>query len=127
MRVAKILIVKASSGSRKLFRAISTLKADQVVALAGGDSVVATISNRALPLVIKDVQLPGRDGFAVQGAFNKAAELASTVATLTAHATAGDRERAAPAGFGGYITKPIDIRAVPEPVDRAMNVEMSTR
>jgi two-component system cell cycle response regulator DivK len=33
----------------------------------------------------------------------------------------GDRERALEAGFDGYITKPIDIRAFPDQVARALS------
>jgi CheY-like chemotaxis protein len=33
----------------------------------------------------------------------------------------GDRERALEAGFDDYITKPIDIRAFPDQVERALN------
>ena len=40
---------------------------------------------------------------------------------LTAHAMAGDRERAIGAGFDGYITKPIDIRAFPGQVAEALS------
>jgi CheY-like chemotaxis protein len=39
---------------------------------------------------------------------------------VTALAMVGDRERILGAGFDGYITKPIDIRAFPELVMRAL-------
>jgi two-component system cell cycle response regulator DivK len=45
---------------------------------------------------------------------------------LTAHAMAGDRERALAAGFDGYITKPIDIRSFPDQVARALEGERVT-
>ncbi len=38
----------------------------------------------------------------------------------------GDREKAIQAGFDGYITKPIDIRAFPEQVSRALDGQMVT-
>ena len=48
------------------------------------------------------------------------------VVALTAHAMAGDRERALAAGFDGYITKPIEIRIFPEQVSRALEGERVT-
>jgi two-component system, cell cycle response regulator DivK len=39
----------------------------------------------------------------------------------------GDRERALAAGFDGYITKPIDIRAFPAQVGRALAGERPAR
>ena len=43
------------------------------------------------------------------------------VVALTAHAMPADRERALAAGFDGYITKPIDVRALPAEVARYLS------
>ena len=63
-----------------------------------------------------DIQLPGKDGFALLGEIRRSEHRALRVLALTAHAMSGDRERALEAGFDGYITKPIDIRGFPEQV-----------
>ena len=73
-----------------------------------------------------DIQLPGKDGFALLGEIRQIAPRRHLrVVALTAHAMSGDRERAMQAGFDGYITKPIDIRAFPDLVERALAGETS--
>ena len=67
-----------------------------------------------------DIQLPGRDGFALLQEIRRSPSAGVRVIALTAHAMTGDRERALDAGFDGYITKPIDIRAFPEQVQRCV-------
>ncbi len=72
-----------------------------------------------------DIQLPGKDGFALLSEIRRSPHQALRVIALTVHAMSGDRERALGAGFDGYITKPIDIRSFPELVHRALAGEMT--
>jgi two-component system cell cycle response regulator DivK len=73
-----------------------------------------------------DIQLPGKDGFALLAEIRASSSAGTRVVALTAHAMSGDRERALQAGFDGYITKPIDIRAFPDQVSRALAGEMAS-
>jgi two-component system cell cycle response regulator DivK len=74
-------------------------------------------------LVLMDIQLPGKDGFALLREIRASPFAAVRVVALTAHAMTGDRERALDAGFDGYVTKPIDIRAFPAQVSRVLSGE----
>lgn len=98
--MAKILIVEDSPDNMRLFRTLLTMTGHEVVGPAGGDGLLETLE-RDRP------ELP--------------------VLALTAHAMSGDRERALAAGFDGYITKPIDIRAFPAQVERALAGERLAR
>jgi two-component system cell cycle response regulator DivK len=118
-RVPKILIVEDSPDNMKLFRTILGLKGHVVTGLSGGEGLLQTIEREAPDLVLMDIQLPGKDGFALLQEI-RASAAAVRVVALTAHAMSGDRERALQAGFDGYITKPIDIRTFPEQVSRAL-------
>ena len=118
--MAKILVVEDSPDNMKLFRTLLTLKGHEVTGLSGGDELLDTIARIAPELVLMDIQLPGKDGFTLLSEIRTSPHAALKVLALTAHAMSGDRERAIQAGFDGYITKPIDIRAFPELVVRAL-------
>jgi two-component system, cell cycle response regulator DivK len=118
--MARILIVEDSPDNMKLFRTILSLKGHEVVGLPGGEGLLQAIEEHAPELVLMDIQLPARDGFALLQEIRTSPSAGVRVIALTAHAMTGDRERALEAGFDGYITKPIDIRAFPEEVQRAL-------
>jgi two-component system cell cycle response regulator DivK len=124
--VSKILIVEDSPDNMKLFRTLLTLKGYDVAGLAGGDGLLATIEQDSPDLVLMDIQLPGKDGFALLREIRASPFGTVRVIALTAHAMTGDRERALQAGFDGYITKPIDVRGFPDQVHRALQGERLT-
>ncbi len=118
--MARILIVEDSPDNMKLFRTILGLKGHEVTGLSGGEGLLEAIEEGSPDLVLMDIQLPGKDGFALLQEIRKSSLLAVRVIALTAHAMTGDRERAMDAGFDGYITKPIDIRNFPDQVQRGL-------
>jgi CheY-like chemotaxis protein len=119
--MARILIVEDSPDNMKLFRTVLRLKGHEVTGLSGGDGLLQAIEQGHPDLVLMDIQLPGKDGFALLQEIRSSAVAGLPVIALTAHAMTGDRERALEAGFDDYITKPIDIRAFPDQVERALN------
>jgi two-component system cell cycle response regulator DivK len=118
--VSRILIVEDSPDNMKLFRTLLTLKGHEVTALWNGEGLLETIATSLPELVLMDIQLPGKDGFALLEEIRRSPHARVRVVALTAHAMAGDRERAMAAGFDGYVTKPIDIREFPGQVARAL-------
>jgi CheY-like chemotaxis protein len=124
--MAKILIVEDSPDNMKLFRTILGLKGHEVTGLPGGEGLLDAIERGSPELVLMDIQLPGKDGFALLQEIRKSPHARVRVIALTAHAMTGDRERALEAGFDGYITKPIDIRNFPDQVQRALRGQPNT-
>jgi CheY-like chemotaxis protein len=120
------LIVEDSPDNMKLFRSLLTLKGHEVTGLPGGDGLLDALASSSPELVLMDIQLPGKDGFTLLQEIRESPYRALRVIALTAHAMAGDRERALQAGFDGYITKPIEIRLFPEQVRRALQGEALT-
>ncbi len=119
--MGKILIVEDNPDNMKLFRALLALKGHVVTALQSGDGLLDTIAQVGPELVLMDIQLPGKDGFALLAEIRGSAHAGLRVIALTAHAMSGYRERAREAGFDDYITKPIDIASFPEQVARALS------
>ena len=119
----KILVVEDSPDNMKLFRTLLTLKGHEVTGLPGGEGLLAAIERATPELVLMDIQLPGKDGFALLREIRESPFSALRVVALTAHAMTGDRERALAAGFDGYITKPIDIRNFPAQISRVLSGE----
>ena len=118
--MARILIVEDSPDNMKLVRTLLTLKGHEVTGLSGGTGLLETIALSVPDLVLMDIQLPGKDGFALLEEIRQSPHKGLRVLALTAHAMSGDKERALQAGFDGYITKPIDIRNFPDQVGRAL-------
>jgi CheY-like chemotaxis protein len=118
--VANILVVEDSPDNMKLFRTLLTLNGHEVTELPGGEGLLETIVRTEPELVLMDIQLPGKDGFALLAEIRQSRHGALRILALTAHAMSGDRERALQAGFDGYITKPIEVRTFPELVKRAL-------
>jgi CheY-like chemotaxis protein len=121
--MASILIVEDSPDNMKLFSTILGLKGHEVTGLPGGEGLLDTLQRAPPDLVLMDIQLPGKDGFALLQEIRQSPFSRVRVIALTAHAMTGDRERAIEAGFDGYITKPIDIRSFPDQVQRALRGE----
>ncbi len=124
--MASILIVEDSPDNMKLFRTLLTLKGHTVTGLVSGEGLMSTIESVQPELVLMDIQLPGKDGYQLLAEIRSSGHRPLRVIALTAHAMTGDRERAMEAGFDGYITKPVDIRAFPEQVARSLSGEVSS-
>lgn len=126
--MATIVVVEDQPDSLKLLATLLSLRGHSVVPLATGDGLVEAV--RAQPhgpdLVLLDIQLPGRDGYALLRDLQAIeGDRRWKVVALTAHAMPADRERALAAGFDGYITKPIDIRTFPDEVARYLDAPAS--
>ena len=124
--MSHILIVEDSPDNMKLFRSLLTLKGHEVTGLPGGEGLLETIESALPELVLRDIQLPGKDGYTLLQEIRESPFRNLRVIALTAHAMSGDRERALQAGFDGYITKPIEVRNFPEQVRRALAGDMPT-
>jgi two-component system cell cycle response regulator len=119
--VARVLIVEDSPDSMKLFSAVLGLQGHTVAGLADGDGLLAALEASPPDVILMDVQLPGTDGFELLARIRRSPWASTPVVALTAHAMAGDMDRALAAGFDGYITKPIDVRSFGGQVANALS------
>ena len=81
-----------------------------------GDAALAAVAERVPDLVLLDVMMPGRDGYAVCQAIRANPACARTrIVMLTARSREVEREKGIALGADDYVTKPFSTRAL---VDR---------
>jgi len=108
--MAKILLVEDNEMNRDMLSRRLQKKGYEVVMAVDGEQGVAMAETQAPALVLMDMSLPGLDGWeATRRLKAAAATRAIPVIALTAHAMAGDREKALAAGCDDFDTKPIEL------------------
>jgi len=102
----KILIVEDVELNVELVTQL--LEDDYELAVASdGEQGVAMATSVRPDLILMDMSLPLCDGYEATRRI-RAAGLAMPIIGLSAHAMAGDAERALAAGCDDYLTKPLD-------------------
>jgi two-component system, cell cycle response regulator DivK len=104
----KILIVEDVAMNRDL---LVQLLEDQyeLVEAADGREGLELVARERPDLVLLDISLPEIDGWEVARRIRADATLAQIpIIACTAHAMAGDADRAYAVGCSGYLAKPID-------------------
>ena len=90
---------------------------DIIVAGDGAEAVAMARSERP-DLILMDLSLPVLDGWAATEQLKTAPETSHIpVIALTAHAMAGDREKALAAGCDDFDTKPVDLERLLAKID----------
>jgi len=109
--MATIVVVEDEPATLRLVAALLGAKGHRVVTLTDGAALAATVRAEQPALVLLDLDLPGKDGFALLAELRDAAPTMRTrVAAFTASASA-ERERVETAGFDGLVAKPISPAA----------------
>lgn len=108
--MTKILLVEDNDLNRDMLTRRLTKRGYEVVTATDGEQGLELAQAERPDLVLMDMSLPGIDGWETTRRLRAEAETASIpVIALTAHAMAGDRERALEAGCDDYDTKPVEM------------------
>jgi two-component system cell cycle response regulator DivK len=108
--MTKILLVEDNEMNRDMLSRRLIRNGYEVVMALDGRQAVEMASGENPDLIIMDMSLPVIDGWEATRQVKAAPETrAIPVIALTAHAMAGDREKAIEAGCEDYDTKPIDL------------------
>jgi CheY-like chemotaxis protein len=106
----KILLVEDNEMNRDMLSRRLVKRGYEVVVAVDGREGVAKAQSEAPALVLMDMSLPVLDGWeATQALRADPATRSIPVIALTAHAMAGDREKALAAGCDDFDTKPIEL------------------
>jgi len=121
LSIKRVLIADDRPTGRELVRTVLENGGYEVFEASDGIEALASAARILPDLIILDVHMPGLDGFGVVKQLRLDPRFAKTpVVALTASAMQGDRQRALDAGFTGYITKPVSLKALRAEVERLL-------
>ncbi|MBI5033149.1 MAG: response regulator [Chloroflexi bacterium] len=108
--MTKLLLVEDNEMNRDMLSRRLERRGFQIVMAADGQQGVEMAQSEAPDLILMDMSLPILDGWeATRRIKAEPKTSAIPIIALTAHAMAGDRERAIEAGANDYDTKPIEL------------------
>ena len=108
--MSKVLLVEDNEMNRDMLSRRLERKGYEVVFAEDGSIAVDLAGSEQPDLILMDMSLPVLDGWeATRRIKADAATKAIPVIALTAHAMAGDREKAMEVGCEDYDTKPVDF------------------
>lgn len=108
--MAKILIVEDNEMNRDMLSRRLARRGYQIVMAVDGEEGIAAARREDPDLILMDMSLPVIDGWEATRRLKADADMRSIpVIGLTAHAMAGDRDKAIAAGCDDYDTKPVEL------------------
>ena len=116
--MAKILLVEDNEMNRDMLSRRLSRKGFEIVLAVDGRQGVEMGVKGGYDLILMDMSLPEVDGWEATRQIRATPEGASVpIIALTAHAMAGDREKALAAGCNDYDTKPIELPRLLEKIE----------
>lgn len=119
----KILLVEDNEMNRDMLSRRLKKKGYEVIMALDGKQGVEMAAEHMPDLILLDMSLPVMDGWEAAGHI-KANDSTSKipVIALTAHAMAGDKEKAVKAGCDDYDTKPVDFKRLLEKINKNLGI-----
>lgn len=117
MIMQRILLVDDNEMNREMLTRRLQRRGFEVITAGDGQDAIAIARDAKPDLILMDMNLPVIDGWTATRTL-KALPVTSSIPiiALTAHAMAGDREKALAAGCDDYETKPIEFARLMEKI-----------
>ena len=116
IRGARILVVEDNAINQQVATELLERAGFVVTAVSNGNQGVQAVKRSEYDLVLMDIQMPEMDGHEATQIIREERSFDSLpIVALTAHAMAGEREKALTSGMNDYLSKPIkseDLYAV---------------
>jgi two-component system cell cycle response regulator DivK len=123
----KILLVEDNEMNRDMLSRRLRRKGYEITVAADGSQGLSLAKDGAFDLILMDMSLPKIDGWEATRQLRADRRTNKTpIIALTAHAMAGDRDRALQAGCDDYDTKPIEFERLLEKIDRLLTANLSS-
>ena len=118
----KILLVEDNEMNRDMLSRRLVKRGFAVTIAVDGHEGIARALADSYDLILMDLSLPEIDGCAATRRLRAEPQTSRTpIIALTAHAMAGDRERALQAGCDDYDTKPVELERLLEKMQTLLN------
>jgi CheY-like chemotaxis protein len=123
----RVLLVEDNEMNRDMLSRRLIRRGFEVSLATDGQQGVEMAVRETPDIILMDMSLPVLDGWAAtrQIKSDKATHNIPLIA-LTAHAMAGDRDRAMQAGCDDYDTKPIEFGRLMEKIDRLLTARLKS-
>src|ERR1041384_6363193 len=120
----KILLVEDNEMNRDMLSRRLERRGFEVITAVDGEQGLAMAESTAPALILMDMSLPGIDGWELTRRL-KASPTMKTVPiiALTAHAMAGDREKALAVGCDDFDTKPVELSRLLAKIDALLGTK----
>jgi len=118
--MAKILLIEDNEMNRDMLARRLRRKDFEVALAVDGESGLDMAALERPDLILLDLSLPGIDGWETARRLKAAGTAAIPIIALTAHAMAGDREKALAAGCNDYDTKPVELPRLLEKIQKLL-------
>lgn len=114
-----ILLVEDNEMNRDMLSRRLQRRGYEVLTAVDGEEAIEMNNRQGPDIILLDIEIPKKDGLTVAQEI-KAIYPNQPIIALTAHALAGDREKALAAGCDEYTTKPIDFQLLISLIDKLL-------
>jgi two-component system, cell cycle response regulator DivK len=122
--MARILLVEDNELNRDMLQRRLGRKGHEVTVAIDGRQGLSLAQAGAFDLILMDMSLPELDGWETTRQLRADQRTRTTpIIALTAHAMAGDREKALEAGCDDYDSKPIEFPRLIGKIDSLLHLE----
>lgn len=121
-RPLRVLLAEDQAVNVKLMKAIAHRLGYRMRVAGNGIEAIKSLREEEFDLVLMDVQMPEMDGILATKVIRSAdAEWQHVpIIALTAHAMEGNRDTYYRAGMNGFVSKPVNIAALIQEIDRVI-------
>ena len=122
-----VLVVDDEPDNLEVASRLLMLFGAKVYTAQDGEAGLEILKDIVPTLILSDLSMPKKDGWELLIVIREQKKFTGIpVIALTAHAMAGDKERALNAGFDDYITKPIKVESFFADIQRCLTKRATT-
>ncbi len=117
----RVLVVDDEPDNLEVVAETLEYKGAEVRTASNGQEALTLLKDYSANLILTDLSMPVMNGWIMRAQVKENPALAEIpILALSAHAIAGDQERALQAGFDGYLTKPVNIHTLTDDIYAAV-------